>query len=105
MHEHPGSSVAVLARAASAGRSITGECLRGLAARGLVTKDGAGHWRLTVDLAGEESAPSSAVAGGELTAAEPERSDPPTALREPWVKPLACYGRCQRHEFEVARYG
>ena len=35
--------------------------LRGLAARGVVTKDSEGHWRLTADLAGEEARPMEAL--------------------------------------------
>ena len=37
-----------------------GERLRGLAARGVVTKDAGGHWRLTADLAGEVAGPQQA---------------------------------------------
>ena len=60
MQEHSGASVDALAKAAGANRSSTGERLRGLAARGVVTKDAAGHWRLTADLAGEKARPMSA---------------------------------------------
>jgi hypothetical protein len=45
--------VNVLAKAAGANRSSTGERLRGLAQRGVVTKDANGRWRLVGDLAGE----------------------------------------------------
>jgi hypothetical protein len=54
----PGSSVSALAKAAGASRSRAGERLRGLASRGLVTKDSAGHWRLVADLAGEPPGPT-----------------------------------------------
>ena len=57
MQEHSGASVNVLAKAAGANRSSTGERLRGLASRGVVTKDAGGHWRLTADLAGEKPGP------------------------------------------------
>ena len=53
-----GSSVSALAKAAGANRSSTGERLRGLASRGVVTKDSAGHWRLVKDLAGEKPGPT-----------------------------------------------
>jgi hypothetical protein len=58
MQEHSGASVNALAKAAGANRSSTGERLRGLAARGVVTKDSAGHWRLVAELAGEEPGPT-----------------------------------------------
>jgi hypothetical protein len=58
MQEHSGASVNVLAKAAGANRSSTGERLRGLASRGVVTKDSAGHWRLVAELAGEEAGPT-----------------------------------------------
>jgi hypothetical protein len=58
MQEHSGASVNVLAKAAGANRSSTGERLRGLASRGVVTKDSAGHWRLVADLAGEAVGPT-----------------------------------------------
>jgi hypothetical protein len=58
MQEHSGASVNVLAKAAGANRSSTGERLRGLASRGVVNKDGAGHWRLVAELAGEEPGPT-----------------------------------------------
>jgi hypothetical protein len=58
MQEHSGASVNVLAKAAGANRSSTGERLRGLASRGVVTKDGAGHWRLVAELAGEDPGPT-----------------------------------------------
>jgi hypothetical protein len=51
MTAHQGATVATLAQAVGAGRSSTGERLRGLAARGAIEKDGDGHWRL----AGEEA--------------------------------------------------
>jgi hypothetical protein len=57
MQDLPGSTVIALANAVGASRSQTDERLRGLAARGLVTKDGAGHWRLVGDLAGEHARP------------------------------------------------
>jgi hypothetical protein len=67
LQEHSGASVNVLAKAAGANRSSTGERLRGLAARGVVTKDAGGHWRLVGDLlkseeilAGEEARPPGA---------------------------------------------
>src|SRR5580700_2890712 len=43
----------ISAKAAGANPSSTGERLRGLASRGVVTKDSAGHWRLVAELAGE----------------------------------------------------
>ena len=58
--ERPGVSVAALAKAAGASRSRAGERLRGLASRGVVTKDSAGHWRLMADLAGEAARPTEA---------------------------------------------
>ena len=58
MQEHSGASVNVLAKAAGANRSSTGERLRGLASRGVVTKDSAGHWRLVAELAGETADPT-----------------------------------------------
>jgi hypothetical protein len=60
LQEHSGASVNVLAKAASASRSRTGERLRGLARAGKVAKDGAGHWRLVAELAGEPAGPTSA---------------------------------------------
>ena len=57
MQEHPGASINVLAKAAGTNRSGTGERLRGLASRGVVTKDSAGHWRLMAELAGERPDP------------------------------------------------
>ena len=60
MQEHSGASVDALAKAAGANRSSTGERLRELAARGVVTKDAGGHWRLTADLAGEVAGPQQA---------------------------------------------
>jgi hypothetical protein len=59
LQEHSGASVNALAKAAGANRSSTGERLRGLASRGVVTKDSAGHWRLVAELAGEEAGPTS----------------------------------------------
>jgi hypothetical protein len=61
LRDHPGSSVSALAKTASASRTRTAERLRGLASRGVVTKDDAGHWRLVEDLAGEEAAPGTAA--------------------------------------------
>jgi hypothetical protein len=58
LQEHSGASVNALAKAAGANRSSTGERLRGLASRGVVTKDGGGHWRLVGDLAGEAAGPT-----------------------------------------------
>ena len=58
LKEHSGASVAVLAKAAGANRSSTGERLQGFASRGVVTKDRAGHWRLAAELAGEEPRPT-----------------------------------------------
>jgi hypothetical protein len=58
MREHSGASVNALAKAAGANRSSTGERLRGLAARGMVTKDSAGHWQLVAELAGETAGPT-----------------------------------------------
>ena len=58
MQEHSGASVNALAKAAGANRSSTGERLRGLASRGVVTKDSAGHWRLVAELAGETPGPT-----------------------------------------------
>jgi hypothetical protein len=60
MRESPGVSVIALARAAGGGRSATAERLRGLASRGMVTKDSAGHWRLVADLTGEAARPPEA---------------------------------------------
>jgi hypothetical protein len=60
MQEHSGATVIALAKAAGANRSSTGERLRGLASRGVVTKDSAGHWRLVAELAGEEPGPTEA---------------------------------------------
>ena len=60
MQEHSGATVNALAKAAGANRSSTGERLRGLARAGKVTKDSAGHWRLTAELAGEEARPMEA---------------------------------------------
>ena len=51
MRDHPGASVDGLAKAAGANRSSTGERLRGLASRGVVTKDSGGHWRLVAEAA------------------------------------------------------
>ena len=53
MRETPGLSVAALANAAASSRSATGERLRQLASRGVVTKDSAGRWKLK----GEEPDP------------------------------------------------
>jgi hypothetical protein len=53
-----GSSVSALAKASGANRSSTSERLRGLAARGVVTKDSDGHWRLVAELAGEGPGPT-----------------------------------------------
>ncbi len=58
MRDNPGASVDGLAKAAGANRSSTGERLRGLASRGVVTKDSAGHWRLVAELAGEAAGPT-----------------------------------------------
>ena len=58
LKEHSGASVKALAKAAGANRSSSGERLRGLASRGLVTKDSAGHWRLVAELAGEAAGPT-----------------------------------------------
>ncbi len=52
-------SVSALAKAAGASKSSTGERLRGLASRGVVTKDSAGHWRLVAELAGAAPDPTS----------------------------------------------
>jgi hypothetical protein len=60
MQEHSGASVNVLAKAAGANRSSTGERLRGLAPRGVVTKDNNGRWRLVAELAGEKAGPTEA---------------------------------------------
>jgi hypothetical protein len=46
MENNPGSTVAALAKAASAGRSRTGEKLRELSKRGVIEKDPEGRWRL-----------------------------------------------------------
>ena len=59
MRGAPGSTVIALAQACAAGRSVTGERLRRLASRGLVTKDANGQWWLVGDLAGEEARPPS----------------------------------------------
>jgi hypothetical protein len=56
LQEHSGARVAALAKAVASSRSRTGERLRQLAARGVVTKDVGGHWRL----AGEEARPTEA---------------------------------------------
>ena len=58
LHDNPGASVNALAKAAGANPSSTGERLRGLASRGVVTKDSAGHWRLVAELAGEAAGPT-----------------------------------------------
>lgn len=58
MQEHSGASVNVLAKAAGANRSSAGDRLRGLASRGVVMKDSAGHWRLVAELAGEAAGPT-----------------------------------------------
>ena len=58
LQEHSGASVNALAKAAGASRSSTGERLRQLASRGVVTKDAGGHWRLVADLAGETAGPT-----------------------------------------------
>ena len=50
LRDNPGASVNALAKAAGANPSSTGERLRGLASRGVVTKDSAGHWRLVAEL-------------------------------------------------------
>lgn len=55
---NPGASVNALAKAAGANPSSTGERLRGLASRGVVTKNSAGHWRLVAELAGEAAGPT-----------------------------------------------
>ncbi len=60
LQEHSGASVNVLAKAAGANRSSTGERLRQLARDGTIAKDAGGHWRLTADLAGEEPRPPAA---------------------------------------------
>ena len=104
----PGSTVVELARAAGSGRSVAGERLRGLASRGVVTKDSAGHWRLIEDLAGDVSrAPTPRRAAVELTAGpETELLNPrPAAAHPPWLKPLGSYDRRETHEFQVSRYG
>jgi DNA-binding transcriptional ArsR family regulator len=46
LQEHSGASVNVLAKAAGASRSSTGERLRKLAAQGALEKDPDGRWRL-----------------------------------------------------------
>jgi hypothetical protein len=51
LKEHSGAGVNALAKG-------TGERLRGLASRGVVTKDSAGHWRLVAELAGEAAGPT-----------------------------------------------
>jgi hypothetical protein len=48
----------ISAKAAGANPSSTGERLRGLASRGVVTKDSAGHWRLVAEIAGEAAGPT-----------------------------------------------
>ena len=58
MRDNPGLTVAALANAAGASRSAAGERLRQLAARGVVTKDSAGHWRLVAELVGEAAGPT-----------------------------------------------
>jgi hypothetical protein len=58
MQGNAGSSVSALAKAAGANRASTAERLRGLAARGVATKDSAGHWRLMAELAGEKPDPT-----------------------------------------------
>ena len=62
MRDNPGASVNVLAKAAGANRSSTGERLRQLAGRGAVEKDPAGRWRIAEEKppAGGESRPMSA---------------------------------------------
>ena len=62
MRDNPGASVNVLAKAAGANRSSTGERLRQLAGRGAVEKDPAGRWRIAEEKppAGGESRPMQA---------------------------------------------
>jgi hypothetical protein len=60
LQEHSGASVNALAKAAGANRSSAGERLRGLASRGVVTKDSAGRWRLVAELAGGAPGPTAA---------------------------------------------
>jgi hypothetical protein len=59
MEANPGSTVIVLARAADAGRSVTGERLRRLARDGIVEKDADGRWRLAEPTEGPTIAPPS----------------------------------------------
>jgi hypothetical protein len=47
-----------LAKAAGANRSSTAERLRGLAARGVMSKGSDGHWLLVEELAGEQPGPT-----------------------------------------------
>jgi hypothetical protein len=75
----------------------------GVHARGKLSKDSAGHWRLVADLAGEESLPTYGGVAVELTAAPEAEADPkPYPL---WIRPLACYERREAHDFEMSRYG
>jgi hypothetical protein len=53
MKDNPGLSVVALANAAGSSRSATGERLRQMALRGVVTKDITGRWKLK----GEEPRP------------------------------------------------
>jgi hypothetical protein len=46
MRQNPGLSVIALANAAGSSRSATGERLRQMALRGVVTKDTTGRWKL-----------------------------------------------------------
>jgi hypothetical protein len=60
LRSNSGASVAALAEAASAGKTMTAERLQRLASRGLVTKDNAGRWRLVEEMtkgAGAKSEP------------------------------------------------
>jgi hypothetical protein len=58
LSETPGLSMNALAKAAGVPKSSTGERLRQLAARGVVTKDADGRWRLVAELAGEQPDPT-----------------------------------------------
>ena len=105
MQEHPGASINVLAKAAGTNWSGTGERLRGLASRGVVTKDSAGHWRLCGGAGGRKAGPS--VGAVDLTAAPtPERSDHGVAIATSrWIRPLADYDRRETTEIHGSRYG
>jgi hypothetical protein len=115
-------SVSALAKAAGASKSSTGERLRGLASRGVVTKE-----RRALAACGRacgSSAGPYVAAVGELTA-EPEAAiietfvqgaenpaqlladdpEPKLAAPEPWIRSVNYYVRRSIYPMEVGRYG